>query len=64
MCAALKVTRKSLLSLDAGAARSRHGDLVYSITWGMRKGALELAWELVARFIHHLEGAEILTNGS
>lgn len=57
MCAALRVTRKSLQLLDAVAARSRHGDLVVSINWEIRKRALELAWEVAARFIKHLEGA-------
>ena len=57
MCAALKVTRTSLKSLDAVAARSRHGELVISMSWEMRKRALELASELVARFIDHLGGA-------
>jgi hypothetical protein len=56
MCAALKLTRKSLQSLDAIAARSRHGELVVSIRWEMRKRALEFAWEVVARFIDHLQG--------
>jgi hypothetical protein len=56
MCAALGVTRKSLQLLDAVAARSRHGDLVVSINWEIRKRALEFAWEIVARFIKHLEG--------
>ena len=54
--AALHVTRKSLLALDALAARSRHGELVVSINWELRKRALEFAWELVARFISHLQG--------
>jgi len=56
MCAALKTTRESLRALDAIAARSRHGELVFSIDWAMRKRALEFAWELVARFLHHLQG--------
>jgi hypothetical protein len=56
MCAALRVTRESLQALDAIAARSRHGELVFSIDWEMRKRALELAWELVARFERHLQG--------
>jgi hypothetical protein len=33
-----------------------HGELVFSISWVTRKRALELAWELVARFVDHLEG--------
>jgi hypothetical protein len=57
MCAALRVTRKSLQLLDAVAARSRHGALVVSINWEMRKRALELGWEIVARFVRHLEDA-------
>jgi hypothetical protein len=56
MCAALRLTRKSLQALDAVAARSRHGELVFSIHWEMRKRALEFAWELVARFVDHLQG--------
>jgi hypothetical protein len=56
MCAALHLTRNSLQALDAVAARSRHGELVFSIHWGMRKRALEFAWELVARFRDHLQG--------
>jgi hypothetical protein len=56
MCAALHLTRKSLQALDAVAARSRHGELVFSISWEMRKRALEFAWELVARFGDHLQG--------
>jgi hypothetical protein len=56
MCGTLKLTRKSLQDLDAVAARSRHGELVFSIGWEMRKRALEFAWELVARFIDHLQG--------
>jgi hypothetical protein len=56
MCAALRLTRKSLQALDAVAARSRHGELVFSINWTMRKRALEFAWELVARFGNHLQG--------
>ena len=57
MCAALRVTRKSLQTLDAVAARSRHGELAFSISWEMRKRALELAWELVARFENYLLNA-------
>jgi len=57
MRTALQVTRKSLQALDAIAARSRHGQLVFSINWDMRKRALELAWELVARFVAHLQRA-------
>jgi len=56
MCAALKVTRDAITSLDAVAARSRHGDLVFSMNWERRKRAMELAWELVARFECHLQG--------
>ena len=56
MCAALRVTRKSLQALDAVAARSRHGELVFSINWEMRKRVLEFSWELVARFRDHLQG--------
>ena len=56
MCAALRLARKSLQSLDAVAARSRHGALVVSMNWEMRKRALEFGWELVARFTAHLEG--------
>jgi hypothetical protein len=56
MCAALHLTRKSLHALDAVAARSRHGELVFSISWGMRKRALEFGWELVSRFADHLQG--------
>jgi hypothetical protein len=56
MCAALKIAPASLVSLDRVAARSRHGELVISINWEMRKRALELAWEIVARFAIHLEG--------
>lgn len=57
LCAALKVTRQSLIALDRVAARSRHGDLIISINWEKRRGALELAWEIVARFVAHLNGA-------
>jgi hypothetical protein len=57
MSDALGVTRASLTALDAVAARSRHGELIFSISWGLRKRALEFAWELVARFSHHLQGA-------
>ncbi len=56
MCDALRITRGSLKALDAVAARSRHGELVFSINWEARKRALEFAWELVARFITHLQG--------
>lgn len=56
MCSALNLTRESLLSLDAVAARSRHGELILSIDWEMRKRALEFTWELVARFENHLQG--------
>ena len=56
MCAALQVERESLQSLDAVAARSRHGELVVSINWETRRRALEFAWELVARFATHLDG--------
>lgn len=56
LCSALKVTRASLKSLDAVAARSRHGQLVVSIDWEMRKRALEMSWELVSRFIEYLQG--------
>jgi hypothetical protein len=55
MCAALNLTRRSLQAVDAVAARSRHGELVFSINWEMRKRALEFAWELVARFVEHLQ---------
>jgi hypothetical protein len=37
LCDALRLTRKSLQSLDAVAARSRHGEFVFSISWEMRK---------------------------
>ncbi len=57
MCNALRLNRTSLQALDAIAARSRHGELVFSINWEMRKRALEFAWELVARFEAHLQGA-------
>jgi hypothetical protein len=57
MCAALRLTQDSLQALDAVAARSRRGELVSSINWEMRKRALEFAWELVARFGDHLQGA-------
>ena len=57
MCSALRVEPTSLRALDAVAARSRHGELVFSIHWDMRKRALEFAWELVARFEAHLQGA-------
>src|SRR5262249_20833933 len=56
MCAALHLTRKSLDALNAVAARSRHGEMVWSMNWEMRKRALEFAWELVARFADHLQG--------
>jgi len=56
MCDALRVTRKSLQSMDAVAARSRHGELLYTLSWEMRKRALEFAWEVVARFRDHLQG--------
>jgi hypothetical protein len=56
LCTALQVERKSLLALDAVAARGRHGNLVVSISWEMRKRVLEFAWEVVARFIKHLDG--------
>ena len=56
MCSALRLERTSLQALDAIAARSRHGELVFSIHWEMRKRALEFAWELVARFGAHLQG--------
>jgi hypothetical protein len=55
LCTALKVTRRSLLNLDRVAARSRHGELIVSINWPMRKRAMELAWEIVARFAEHLQ---------
>jgi hypothetical protein len=57
MCDALCLTRKSLQALEALAARSRHGELVFSINWEMRKRALEFAGELVARFSAHVQGA-------
>ena len=56
MCGALRLTRKSLQALDAVAARSRDGELVFSIHWDMRRRALEFAWELVARFRDYLQG--------
>jgi hypothetical protein len=56
MSAALHVTRRSLQALDAVAARSRHGELMFSINWELRKRALEFAWELVSRFLAHLQG--------
>jgi hypothetical protein len=56
MCSALRLTRKSLMSLDSVAARSRHGELVISMNWEMRKRALEFMWEVVARFEAHLRG--------
>jgi hypothetical protein len=55
MCSALHLKRTSLQALEAVAARSRHGELVVSIDWEMRKRALEFAWELVARFGAHLQ---------
>jgi hypothetical protein len=56
MCKTLKITRESLISLDSVAARSRHGDLIVAMNWEQRKRAMELAWELVARFEAHLHG--------
>lgn len=56
MCSALRLTRKSLTSLDSVAARSRHGELITSMNWEMRKRALEFTWEVVARFEAHLRG--------
>jgi len=55
MCAALHITRESFRALDEVAARSRHGELVFSIHWEARKRVLEFAWELVARFVDHLQ---------
>ena len=55
MCEALKVTQASLNSLEMLAARSRHGDLVVAMNWEKRKLAMELTWELVARFEAHLK---------
>jgi hypothetical protein len=52
----LRIDREVLTQLDAVAARSRHGELVYAIDFERRQQALELAWEVVARFIAHLEG--------
>ncbi len=57
LCKTLRVSRASLFSLDRVAARSRHGELVFSINWEMRKRALQLAWEIMARFASHLEGS-------
>lgn len=57
MCAALHLTRKSLASLDAVAARSRHGQLVVSMDWDLRRRALEFSWEVVARFTDYLGSA-------
>src|SRR5262249_47659583 len=57
MCDALGIKRKSLKALEAVAARSRHAELVFSINWKTRKLALEFAWEVVARFAAHLQGA-------
>ena len=59
MCKALRITRKSLMELEGLAARSRHGKLVDSISWPLRKRALEFAWELVARFRSYLEGKRV-----
>jgi hypothetical protein len=56
MCAALRIARPTLNDLEAIAARSRHGALVYSINYESRRHALELSWEAVARFIAYLEG--------
>ena len=42
MCDALGIKRKSLKALEALAARSRHGELVFSINWKTRKPALEI----------------------
>lgn len=58
LCAALKIERGSLINLERVAARSRHGDLIVSIDWQMRKRAMELAWELVARFGEYLQGGD------
>ncbi|MBI5319335.1 hypothetical protein [Bradyrhizobium sp.] len=55
LCEVLKVERNSLLRLDAVAARSRHGNLVVSMDWPLRKRALELVWEITARFAHYVE---------
>ena len=55
LCHALRVERRSLIKLDAMAARSRHGDMVFSMGWPLRKRALEFAWEVAARFAHHVE---------
>jgi hypothetical protein len=56
MCETLKVERSMLASLEAIAARSRHGEAITSMTWPMRKQALEFSWEVVARFRDHLRG--------
>jgi hypothetical protein len=56
MCKALRIKRKSLMELEALAARSHRGKLVDSINGPLRKRALEFAWELVFRFINYLEG--------
>jgi hypothetical protein len=55
MCSSLRIDRASLQSLDAIAARSRHGELVFSISWDLRKKAMELAWEVVARFAYYIK---------
>ena len=41
MSNALAVTRASLTALDAVAARGRHGELIFSLNWELRKRALE-----------------------
>jgi hypothetical protein len=56
LCAALRMDRNNFRQLEAVAARSRHGDLVYAMNAKRRMQALELTWETVARFIAYLEG--------
>jgi hypothetical protein len=63
MCTALHLTGKSLQALDAVAARSRHGDLVFSMDWKMRKRALEFSWELVAG-LQNISRAPRIVTGS
>ncbi|MGE0747855.1 MAG: hypothetical protein AB7K86_21530 [Rhodospirillales bacterium] len=43
LCSALSVDRGGLVALDSVAAKSRHGELVYSIEWSSRRSALEFS---------------------
>lgn len=56
MCQQLKISRDSIVALESFAAPGRHSMPNSYSNWPIRKEAAELSWEVLYRFILHLEG--------